>query len=258
MKDQPTPRICVYGRVSTSHQATEGTSLETQRARCLLSIEARYGFLPKDIIFIEDAGISGSTLNRTGIQQVIKLIQDRKLDLLVFFSLDRLSRSQLDMLSILSLLQETKTSILSVSEPSLETTTPMGSFIISLLGNLAQLERANILERLHRGKSHIKSLGKFSGGAVPYGYRASKAAEGGLEIVEEEGAVVKTIFYYRKRLKFGYKKIANHLNNRGFKKRDCGAWTPLAVKRILENFDFYRGKEALHANQSVSKHPPIL
>lgn len=257
MKEQQTPRICVYTRVSTTFQANEGTSLETQRARCLLSIEARYGFIPKDITFIQDAGISGASLNREGIQQVMNLIQDRQLDLLVFFALDRLSRRQIDILTLLKLLQDTSTSILSVSEPALDTTTPMGNFIISLIGNLAELQRANIVERLHRGKDHIKIQGKFIGGAVPFGYKASKDTEGGLEIIEAEAAIVKSIFYYRKRLHLGYKKIVNRLNARNFKKRDGNAWTPLAVKRILENFDFYRGKVALHADQSQTSHVGI-
>lgn len=258
MKVQPNPRICVYTRVSTSHQATEGTSLETQSQRCLLSIEARHGFLPKDIIFIQDAGISGASLNRDGIQQVMKLIRDRQLDILVFFALDRLSRRQIDILTLLKLLQDTNTSILSVSEPALDTTTPMGNFIISLIGNMAELERANIIERLHRGKTQIKSLGMFIGGAVPYGYRACKDCEGGLEIVDVEAATVRSIFYYRKRLHLGYKKIANRLNARNFRKRDGEAWNQQAVKRILENFDFYRGKVALHADQAYTQHVGII
>lgn len=50
MKEQQNPRICVYTRVSTTLQANEGTSLETQVSRCLLSIEAKLGFVPPDII----------------------------------------------------------------------------------------------------------------------------------------------------------------------------------------------------------------
>jgi len=93
---------------------------------------------------------------------------------------------------------------------------------------------------------------------VPFGYKASKDTEGGLEIIEAEAAVVKSIFYYRQRLKFGYKKIATRLNERAFRKRDGEAWTPLAIKRILENFDFYRGKVALHADQAQTSHVGII
>jgi site-specific DNA recombinase len=179
MKDH----FIVYTRVSTDKQV-DGTSLETQEERCLLTIRARFGEIdPSKVEIIRDAGESGSSLERHGMKRVLVLIEEGLVDYLVFFALDRLSRKQLDLLNILKILQEKKVNLISVNEPALDTSNPMGNFYISLISSIAELERETIKERVLRGKRKIQELGRFIGGGIPFGYVPDKLAEGGLQIL---------------------------------------------------------------------------
>jgi site-specific DNA recombinase len=254
MKD----RFVIYTRVSTDKQV-EGTSLETQEERCILSIKARFGQVEaSQIEVIQDAGSSGSNLERQGIKRIFSLIEEGLVDYLVFFALDRLSRKQLDLLNMLKIFQDKQIKILSVQEPALDTTNPMGNFFISLISGIAELERETIKERVSRGLQKIKERGRFAGGVIPFGYVSERNVDGGLQIVDHEARIIRSIFYYRSRKKLGYLKIANSLNARGFLKRDGKPWTAKSIQRILQHKEFYEGKIALHKDQSITKHPPIL
>ena len=255
MKD----RFIIYTRVSTEKQAIEGTSLETQEERCRLTIMARFGEIdPSQVEVIQDAGVSGASLNRKGIKRVLALVERGKVDYLVFFALDRLSRKQLDLLNMLKIFQDKKVKIISVNEPALDTSNPMGNFYISLISSIAELERETIKERVTRGLRKIQEQGRFAGGVVPFGYAPDKLAEGGLQIVDTEASIIRSIFYYRDRKKWGYLRIANRLNERGFVKRDAKPWTAKAIQGIIRNRAFYQGKEALHSNQPKTVHPKII
>jgi site-specific DNA recombinase len=254
MKD----RFIIYTRVSTEKQI-EGTSLETQEERCRLTIMARFGQVEANQIeVIQDAGSSGASLERDGIKRVLSLVEHGKVDYLVFYALDRLSRKQFDLLKMLLIFQDKKVKIISVNEPALDTSNPMGNFYISLISSIAELERETIKERVLRGKNKIQEQGRFVGGGVPFGYVHDKLADGGLRIIESEASTIRTIFYYRDRLKLGYLKIAKRLNERGFTKRDGEDWTAKNIQYIILHKDFYRGKKSLHKNQAYTQHVGII
>jgi site-specific DNA recombinase len=251
-------RIIIYVRVSTTSQSTEGTSLSSQEELCRATIKARLGDIdPSCIQVITDAGLSGSNMNRGGIKQLHALIDAGEISHIVFFSIDRVSRNELNFLLLLQKISASGISWISVRD-QLDSSQFLGRFQISLMANLAELELEILRDRVGKGRRKVQDQGRFPGGVAPFGYAADKYAPGGLRIVESEAAIIKSIFYYRKRLKFGYLKIANALNSRGFVKRDGQIWTPLAVQRILKNQEFYQAKRALHKDQMLSHHAPIL
>jgi site-specific DNA recombinase len=247
----------IYSRVSTQKQFLEGNSLETQIQRCRFAIKARFGDIPEEnIINVSDHGYSGTTLVRPGIQRVIDLVIQKKVNFLVFFSLDRLSRKQVDVLNLLQMFQDNDVKIMSIHEPQLDTSSSMGSFFLSLLAGLCEFERIVFKDRVLRGKNRVKDLGGFQGGHI-FGYLADKTEASGLKIVEAEAKIIKTIFYYRQRQKKGYLAIANALNDREFRKRDGKTWTARAVQRIIQHKSFYQGLSSLHQGQ-IPIHPRII
>ena len=151
-----------YIRVSTEEQAKEGISLENQRAK-IQAYCRLHDFELDDII--EDAGKSGKDLNREGVQAIIKRIQDREIDAVIVYKLDRLSRRVLDTLNLIDLMKKHKVVFHSITD-SIDTKTAMGKFFLNIMASLAQMERDLISERTkdalrHEDIQEMKGQGKY-------------------------------------------------------------------------------------------------
>jgi DNA invertase Pin-like site-specific DNA recombinase len=154
-----------YVRVSTDEQAREGISLENQRAK----IEAYCGLNDLELIdIIEDAGKSGKDLNREGIQSLMELLKTRKIDAVVVYKLDRLSRRVKDTLSLMDLVEKKGIAFHSITE-KIDTKTAMGKFFLNLMASMNQWERDTISERT-RDALHLKIVKNERAGQVPYGW----------------------------------------------------------------------------------------
>lgn len=132
-----------YARVSTKHQETT-LQLDALKAAGITTI------------YQEKASSVGT---RPQLQQLLKQLQPG--DVLVFYKLDRVARSLKDLLNIIEQVEASGACIRSLTEP-LDTTTPMGSFVLQILGAVAQLERSIIRQRSIAGQvSAIKRGVKF-------------------------------------------------------------------------------------------------
>lgn len=132
-----------YIRVSTEEQVASGAGLAAQRAAILGEAERR-GW--KLLEMIEDAGFSGSTLNRPGIAIALQTLKDRRADALVVAKLDRLSRSMLDFAGLMQ--RSTKEGWALVAlDLGVDTSTPAGEAMANVLATFAQFERRLIGQR---------------------------------------------------------------------------------------------------------------
>ncbi|OPY71008.1 MAG: DNA-invertase hin [Syntrophorhabdaceae bacterium PtaU1.Bin034] len=132
-----------YVRVSTDEQAREGISLENQRAK----IEAYCELHDLTLVeILEDAGKSGKDLNRDGIQALMEAIKGRKIDAVVVYKLDRLSRRVKDTLSLMDLVEKRLVAFHSITE-RIDTKTAMGKFFLNIMASMNQWERDTISER---------------------------------------------------------------------------------------------------------------
>lgn len=178
----------VYLRVSTTRQEEEGTSLETQEARCLAWC-AENG--------IEVAGINrdvytGAELDRPGLNRALDDIRQGRAGILLVYDLDRLSRDQIHTAVIFHQVSELGARVELVKEKL--DNTPMGQFIRGAMSFSAQLERAQIRERTMRGRRARAERGAIIPGAHPmYGYRFT-ADRRGLVVDPETAPVVRRIF----------------------------------------------------------------
>ena len=136
-----------------------------------------------------DPGFSGKNLERPAIQKLIKDCEDGKIDTVLVFKLDRLSRSQKDTLYLIEeVFNNNEVGFISVRE-SFDTTTPFGKAMIGILSVFAQLERETILERTRIGLKKRAENGYWRGGGkTPFAYDYDK--EAGMLIVNGERKVI--------------------------------------------------------------------
>lgn len=136
-----------------------------------------------------DPGFSGKNLERPAIRKLIKDCEDGKIDTVLVFKLDRLSRSQKDTLYLIEeVFNNNEVGFISVRE-SFDTTTPFGKAMIGILSVFAQLERETILERTRIGLKKRAENGYWRGGGkTPFAYDYDK--EAGMLVINEERKVI--------------------------------------------------------------------
>ena len=170
----------LYIRVSTTEQAEEGYSVGEQEAR-LRSYCSAMGFTVNAVHI--DPGYSGATLDRPGINQVIKDVRGGYVKKVIVWKLDRLSRSQKDVLILLEdVFLENGCNFISLME-SFDTATPFGRCIVGILAAFAQMERENIKSRMMMGKHAGLKEGRYFSGRAPIGYQYEMQQNGKLALV---------------------------------------------------------------------------
>lgn len=180
--------VGAYVRVSTAEQAKEGYSIGEQIERLTKYCDA----LQWDLYRVyTDPGFSGASTDRPGLQEMINDVQAGKLQKIVVYKLDRLSRSQLDTLYLIEkVFLANGCDFVSMNE-NFDTSTPFGRAMIGILAVFAQLEREQIKERLMMGADARAKEGKWRGGRAPFGYDYKDDV---LKINEHEALIVKTIY----------------------------------------------------------------
>ena len=185
LRTPQSPRKVVgYVRVSTTAQAEEGVSLEAQRER--IAAWARSQGLDVAEIF-EDAGMSGKrAANRPGLQAALAAACRQKAVFAVY-SLSRAARSTTDALAIADRLQRAGADFASLSE-SLDTTSPAGRMMFTMLAAVAQFEREINAERTRMALGQLRAKGHRVSGLAPYGFTFD--TDGRTQPVAEELVVV--------------------------------------------------------------------
>ncbi|MGO9569673.1 MAG: recombinase family protein [Desulfomonilaceae bacterium] len=180
-----------YVRVSTEEQARGGISLDMQRAK----IEAYASLEEMELVeIVEDAGLSGCSIkHRPGLQRVLVMIQQKQVQAVVIYKLDRLARNTLECLEMSRLIDRAKVSLHSITE-RLDTGSALGRFFFTLVASLAEMERGIISERIKAAMGRLKETGRVWSGNPPYGLQAR---DGLLIPEEQERTVINRIWCLR-------------------------------------------------------------
>lgn len=222
--------VGLYPRVSTQEQAKEGYSIGEQIERLNKYCEAMGWTVYKTYT---DAGYSGGNTDRPGLQQMIKDVKAGKLDKIVVYKLDRLSRSQLDTLYLIEkVFLANDTDFVSMSE-NFDTSTPFGRAMIGILAVFAQLEREQIKERMGLGKEARAKEGKWHGGATePIGYDYNPIDEL-LHINQFERMQIVELYDLFLR-GVPLRAVEKMFLNKGYKHKH-GVWDPKTMRRVMAN-----------------------
>lgn len=184
-------RAAVYTRKSTEEGLDQAfNSLDAQREACsayVLSQQHEGWTLLPDVY--DDGGFSGGTLERPALRRLLDDVKAHKVDIIVGYKIDRLTRSLTDFAKIIDVLDAAETSFVSVTQ-AFSTTNSMGRLTLNVLLSFAQFEREVIAERVRDKVAASKAKGMWMGGTVPLGYEVKDRK---LVVVPEEAATVREI-----------------------------------------------------------------
>ncbi len=206
----------IYTRVSTSEGLEQAfTSLDNQRESAENYIQSQksegWVALPQRY---DDGGYTGANTDRPALQKLIADIKEGKIDCVIVYKVDRLSRSLLDFSQLLEFFDQNNVTFVSTTQ-HFNTRTSMGRLTLNILSSFSQFEREIISERTRDKMGAAKRKGKWIGGKPPLGYDLDKVNHK-LIINPQEARIVREIFnlYLEKRSLLS---VAMALNEKGYK-----------------------------------------
>jgi DNA invertase Pin-like site-specific DNA recombinase len=200
----------------------------------------------------DDGGISGGTLERPGLQQLLADIEDGLIDVVVVYKIDRLSRSLMDFSKLVEVFDRNGVTFVSVTQ-SFNTTTSMGRLTLNILLSFAQFEREVTAERIRDKVKASRMKGMWMGGYVPLGYDVIGRK---LVVNDEEAAKVRMVF--ERFVEVGSATVlARELRSDGFRNKQGTLIDKGYLYRLLNN-RVYRG-EAVHKGTTYpGEHDAII
>jgi len=185
-------RCAIYTRKSDERGLEqEFNSLDAQREACdaFIASQRHEGWKRTPNVY-DDGGLSGGTMDRPALQRLLSDVRAGKVDCIVVYKIDRLTRSLADFARIVEVLDANGASFVSVTQ-AFNTTTSMGRLTLNVLLSFAQFEREITGERIRDKIAASKARGLWMGGAVPHGYAVKERK---LIVVPAEAANVRLIF----------------------------------------------------------------
>ena len=215
-----------YVRVSTEGQATEGVSIDMQRTRIAAHCVAAGLELGGLLV---DEGASGKTLDRPKFAELLTKVRAGEVSHVIVYKLDRLTRRTRDLLALVE--DELKTrgvALVSLSE-AIDTASPAGVMVLTMLGALAQMERELIAERTRAALAHKRSRGDRLG-TTPLGFHTPEAGAA----MEPVAAGLASVAHIVTRRASGvpYRTIAAELIAAGHATKRGGTWDPATVRKL--------------------------
>lgn len=243
----------IYVRVSTEKQVQEGYSVEAQKTN--LTKFARDNDFKICGIY-SDEGISGKNVkDRPEVKRLINDIEIGLIDVVLIYKFDRLTRNVSDTEDFINLINKYNITIYTLSEGTVDVSTPQGRFVTRLKGAVAQLEREQTAERIKVANAQkVKNGYSLCCRTPSYGYNR-KSGQKVMSINKNEAQVVKRIFrmYIDN---YSFTDIAKILNNENIQTKMCGSivkikdkstnivigtkvinsvWQPKMIRLILSN-----------------------
>jgi len=247
-------RCAIYTRKSSEEGLEqEFNSLHAQREACeayIASQRSEGWALVRDQY--DDGGISGGTLERPALQQLLADIEDGLVDVVVVYKIDRLSRALMDFSKLVEVFDRNGVTFVSVTQ-SFNTTTSMGRLTLNILLSFAQFEREVTAERIRDKVKASRMKGMWMGGYVPLGY---DVVDRKLVVNDEEATTVRMVF--ERFVEVGSATVlARELRGNGFRNKQGTLIDKGYLYRLLNN-RVYRG-EAVHKGKSYpGEHAAII
>jgi site-specific DNA recombinase len=257
-------RCAVYTRKSTEHNLDLAfTSLDAQREACEAYIKSQAGEgwrLINDRY--DDGAFSGASLERPALQRLLADVRARRIDIVVVYKVDRLTRSLADFAKLIELFETHSVSFVSVTQ-AFNTRSSMGRLTLNVLLSFAQFERELIGERVRDKIAASKRKGIWVGGPVPLGYAA---VDKKIVVVPAEAEAVRTIF--ERYLELGsIRTLAEDLDQSGIRSKPRqlangrliggGPFGVGALAHLLKN-RFYIGEVVYRGEVYRGEHEPVL
>ncbi|MCZ8547576.1 recombinase family protein, partial [Mesorhizobium qingshengii] len=257
MSTQQKLRCAVYTRKSTEEGLEqEFNSLDAQREACVAFVASQIGLGWKLVPdFYDDGGISGGTMERPALKRLLQDIRNGRIDVVVVYKIDRLTRSLMDFSKIVETFDAHGVSFVSVTQ-QFNTTTSMGRLTLNVLLSFAQFEREVTAERIRDKIAASRKKGIWMGGTIPLGYRA---VDKKLVVDEAAATIVRSIFRRYLELK-SVLALADELNQSQTADRSTTLRPPVSRGRLyhLLSNPVYIGQARHRDTCYEGAHQPIV
>jgi site-specific DNA recombinase len=231
--------VAGYLRVSTEMQV-ERESLQNQEQALTAYCQTN----DHSLHLYRDEGVSAKDIEQPQLQRLLRDVRAGRVTMVLVTKLDRISRSLHDLLDLMALFEKQNVQFISLRD-NIDTSGPVGRFILHILGAIAELERGITAERVAEDMKLRAKRGKWNGGMTPYG---RTLVEGKLVTVSQEAAILRHIRDLLKE-KRSWRGVVRALNREGKWTREWepvevngrvvrkgkppAEWTAVTVKRVL-------------------------
>ena len=252
-------RCAIYTRKSTEDGLEqEFNSLDAQREACAAYISSqRHEGWTQVRQSYDDGGFSGGSMNRPGLKQLLDEVHAGKIDVIVVYKVDRLTRSLADFAKIVEILDKAGASFVSITQ-AFNTTTSMGRLTLNVLLSFAQFEREVTGERIRDKIAASKKKGMWMGGHPPLGYDVKDRL---LVINQAEAGTVRSI--HRRYLEVrSIRVLVDELRERGVRTKQVGTRSGIwfgrgSLNHLLKN-PLYIGEVHFKGEVYAGQHDAIL
>jgi len=164
-------KCAIYTRVSTDNQAeVEFNSCQAQEEKIKSFINSQENLFVFKVY--SDASFSGANLERPALQAMLGDIQENKINVVIVYKIDRLTRSPKDFYALMEIFEQYKVDFISITE-RFDTSTPSGRLLRNIMLTFAQFERELTSERTKDKLLERAQKGMWNGGSIPYGYKVA-------------------------------------------------------------------------------------
>lgn len=232
-----------------------------------ISTESQVEFCKKEVTgksykVYTDKGYSGKNTERPAFQELLRDIKAGKVNRVIVYRLDRISRSVLDFAGLIEVFQKSRVDFVSTME-KFDTGSPIGKAMLMIVMIFAQLERETIQQRVIDAYSSRSKRGFYMGGRVPFGFELKETVIDGIrtkmyEPIEEEAETVRLIYSLYSKPQASFGDIARYLEEHGIRKRDGKLFNrsrlrdviinPVYVKADYKLYDFFKSQGTNIAN----------
>ncbi len=252
--ERKTKRCAIYTRKSLEDAVEkEFNSIDAQRdaGEAYVRSQKANGWTLLDKRY-DDYGFSGGNVNRPALKELLADCEAGRVDVVVIYKLDRLSRSICDFAELSKSFDKWGVTFVSVTQ-EINTSTSSGRMMLNILMTFAQYEREVIAERIRDKKAATRRKGKWDGGVLPYGYALSDH-----KLVErpDESGTARRIFARYLEIQ-SPKTIARELNAEGTLRRSGKPWTPRQIGDMLRNVT-YIGKVSYKGEVFEGEHDGLI
>jgi site-specific DNA recombinase len=255
----PTRRCAIYTRKSTSVGLEQDfNSLDAQREACAAYIGKQPGWTLVEERY-DDGGFTGANTDRPAFQKLLADIDAARIDVVVVYKVDRLSRSLLDFARLMERFGRVGASFVSVTQ-NFSTADAMGRLTLNMLMSFAEFEREMIGERTRDKIAAARRKGKWTGGTIPLGYTV---VEKRLVVDEPAAVLVREIFalYLEQRSSLAVARLLNERPGPELRHRTRNGqhrpWTKADVLGVLKN-PLYAGYMRSHGELYESEHEALV
>jgi site-specific DNA recombinase len=242
-------RVCLYTRISTDEE-NQPTSLQSQRERLEAFCAAQEDWR---ILAHHEDRATGTRLDRPGLQAALDLSRAQRIDVLLVYRVDRLSRKVRQLAQLAEELDRLGVVLKSATEP-FDTGSPAGRMMLQMLAVFAEFEHATIVDRITAGIERRAKQGHWPNGRVPFGYRRGEDKQ--LVPDERTAPTVRRIFGLYASGRLGAAAIARRLAAEQAPSPPRG-WQPAVVLWILRN-EAYVGRVHWRKQTFQGLHEPLI